>query len=75
MEEWDTEWPLESIVESLGLYAPVTDGLSQDTWTLKWLENCHALLIRESFRPQDIHIYSTCWTISFYSSCHKVFVS
>lgn len=47
MEEWDTEWPLESIVKSASLYKTVRISLSKDTWTLKWLDNCHALLIKE----------------------------
>lgn len=47
MEERDTEWPLKSIVKSLSLYTTVSVRLSADTWTLKWLENCHALLIKE----------------------------
>lgn len=47
MGEWDTECPLERIVKSPRLYTTVSLGLSVDTWTLKWLENCHALLIKE----------------------------
>lgn len=47
---WKSEtlkWTPGTIVTNLCLYTAVSSGLSADTWTLKWPESCHALLIIE----------------------------
>lgn len=47
MDKEDMEFLLERIVKSLSLYTAVPVILFEDTWTLKWKEKCHALLIKE----------------------------
>lgn len=47
MDKEDMEFLLERIVKSLSLYTAVPVSLFEDTWTLKWKEKCHALLIKE----------------------------